>query len=152
MSLDFTTPRIVLAGTCVGECSQGGRVGMHNVASVVMNRVDAGWASSVIGVCFAPAQFSCWSDHNRARIEATPQTDPATWALALDIADAALAGTLPNEVGQADSYYASSMRRAPFWAKAPARHVFSDHWHSFWLVGHTRSSAPNASYEQVTIA
>lgn len=148
---DLTSPRIVLAGTTVGECSQGGHVGMSNVASVIMNRVDAGWASSVIGVCLAPAQFSCWSDGNRARIEATPQTDPDTWALALAIADAALDGSLPNAIGSADSYFARTMRRAPFWAKAPARHVYTDQWHSFWHVGHARSDAPNASYEQVTI-
>ena len=87
-----------------------------------------------VAVCLAPAQFSCWSDANRARIEIAYRADPAGWALALDVADAALAGRLPDRTCGADSYYALSMKHPAYWAKAPARHVYSDRWHSFWLV------------------
>ena len=134
MFLDLSSPRLVLAGNAYGECSGGGRTGMENVTSVVLHRVRNGWGPTPIAVCLAPAQFSCWSDLNRARIEAAYRTDPAGWAVALDVADAALAGRLPDRTRGADSYYALSLKRPAYWAKAPARHVYSDRWHSFWLV------------------
>ena len=144
MPLDLTGPRIVLAGTAYGECRGGGRVGMENVASCVMNRVDDGWASNVVAVCLAHAQFSCWFDVNRQAIEDAAEKDPITWETALDVADSALNGSLVNRIGAADSYYALSMRVAPFWAHQPARHVYSDHWHSFWAV-RAKPSVPNVA-------
>ncbi len=134
MSLDLSSPRLVLAGNAYGECSGGGRTGMENVTAVVLQRVRNGWEPTPVAVCLAPAQFSCWSDVNRSRIETAYHTDPAGWAVALDVADAALAGRLPDRTCGADSYYALSMKHPAYWAKTPARQVYSDHWHSFWLV------------------
>lgn len=145
MSFDLSSPRLVLAGNAYGECSGGGRVGMENVSAVVMARVREGWGTTPIAVCLAPAQFSCWADKNRRRIEVAATADPAGWAIALEVADAALAGTLPVRTCGADSYYALSMPRPAYWAKAPARHVYSDHWHAFWTVRPAHGTAPNVS-------
>ena len=134
MVLDLASTRIVLAGNAYGECSSGGRVGMENVTSVVLARWHAGWARTLIEVCLAPAQFSCWTDVNRHRIEAAAKADPASWALALAVADAAIAGSLPIRTNGADSYYALSMAPPAAWARTPARHVYADRWHSFWSV------------------
>ncbi len=145
MAFDLSSPRLVLAGNAYGECSGGGRVGMENVTAVVMARVRQGWEETPIAVCLAPAQFSCWADSNRRRIEAAASTDPAVWAVALGVADAALAGRLPDRTCGADSYYALSMPRPAYWAKAPARHVYSDRWHAFWSVRSVHGTAPNMS-------
>ncbi len=134
MVFDLTSTRLVLAGNAYGECSSGGRIGMENVTSVVLTRWHAGWARTLIAVCLAPAQFSCWTDCNRRRIEVAAEADPRTWALALAVADAALAGGLPARTEGADSYYALSMTPPADWARAPARHVYADRWHSFWSV------------------
>ena len=147
MGLDLSSPRLVLAGNAYGECSGGGRIGMENVTAVVMARVRDGWGGTPISVCLAPAQFSCWEDSNRHRIEAAPTDDPAGWAVALAVADAALAGTLPVRTCGADSYYALSMRRPAYWARSPARHVYSDRWHAFWSVRSARGTAPNLSVQ-----
>ena len=134
MALDLTSTRLVLAGNAYGECSSGGCIGMENVTAVVLARLQAGWERTLIGVCLAPAQFSCWTDINRRRIEVAPEADPLTWALALAVADAALGGTLPIRTNGADSYYALTMAPPAYWARAPARHVYADRWHSFWCV------------------
>ncbi len=151
MAFDMTSTRLVLAGNAYGECSSGGRVGMENVTAVVLTRVRAGWARTPIAVCLAPAQFSCWTDTNRHRIEVAAEADPHTWALALAVADAALAGTLPVRTNGADSYYALSMAPPAGWARPPARHVYADHWHSFWSVRSPRASpgsgVPNVSVQ-----
>lgn len=145
MSFDLTSPRLVLAGTAYGECSGGGRVGMENVTSIVMARWRRGWGRTPVEVCLAPEQFSCWTDSNRQRIETAAVDDAASWAIALDVADTALAGTLPIRTCGADSYYALSMRQPAYWAKPPARHVYSDRWHTFWAVHQSRGVFPNIS-------
>lgn len=152
MSLDLTSPRLVLAGNAYGECSGGGRIGMENVTAVVLQRIKSGWGADPIAVCLAPAQFSCWSDVNRARIEAAHQADPAGWAVALNVADAALAGRLPVRTCGADSYYALSMKRPAYWAKAPARHVYSDRWHAFWAVHPHAGAVPALPAAAVAMA
>ena len=147
MAFDLSSPRLVLAGNAYGECSGGGRPGMENVTAVVMTRFRQGWEDTPLAVCLAPAQFSCWADCNRHRIEAAASRDPAGWAVALGIADAALAGTLVNRTCGADSYYALSMPRPAYWARAPAQHVYSDRWHAFWSVRSVHGVAPNVSVQ-----
>ena len=140
MSFDMSSPRLVLAGTAYGECRGGGRTGMENVLSVVINRWRAGWAATPLAVCLATRQFSCWDDANRAAIVAASMRDQQSWDIALSVAASALEGTLPVRTGDADSYYALSMARPPYWARRPALHVCSDRWHSFWRV-HPRPAA-----------
>lgn len=143
--LDLTVPVTVLAGTLIGEIRGGGRIGMENVAATIMNRVAGGWQANVIAVCLAHKQFSCWADQNRAVIESAAQTMPAVWGVALDVAEAAMGGTLTNRVCGADSYYALTLRPPAYWAKVPARHVYSDKWHAFWQVAHAKPIVPNGS-------
>lgn len=145
LPLDLTVPVTVLAGTLIGEIRGGGRPGMENVASVIMQRVIDGWQANVIAVCLAHAQFSCWSDKNRAIIENAQHTMPVVWGVAMDVAEEAMGGTLTNRVNGADSYYALSMPHPPYWAVAPARHTYSDKWHAFWSIKHAKPVAPNVS-------
>ena len=135
----MSSPRLVLAGTAYGECRGGGRIGMENILAVVINRVAGGWEPTPLAVCLATEQFSCWNDGNRHAITTASLRDQESWSLALAVADAALAGTLPTRIGDADSYYALSMARPAYWARSPARHVCNDGWHSFWCV-HRRAS------------
>lgn len=137
--MNFTDEQQVLAGTCWGEARGCGRAGMENVAQCILNRKGYGWnGGTIIGVCLAPKQFSSWNtnDPNRAQIIAasdtsTPEVD---WTIALDVAEAAIAGSNPDRIDGADSYFAHAMREKPYWAVAPARSVYGDGWHDFWIV------------------
>lgn len=153
MTFNFTDPRLVLAGTLYGEARGCGRAAMENVAQCVLNRVADGWnTGGITGVCLARLQFSCWNDGdpNRARIlSAAALGREPTWLLALDIATAAIAGSNPDRICGADSYFARSMIKAPYWAIPPAVGVFSDQWHEFWMV-RPAQSAPVASTHQPT--
>ena len=78
MVFDLTSTRLVLAGNAYGEWQRrAARIGMENVTSVVLARWHAGWARTLIEVCLAPAQFSCWADLNRHRIEGGGRGRPA---------------------------------------------------------------------------
>lgn len=151
MTFDMSSPRLVLAGTAYGECRGGGRAGMENVLSVVINRWRAGWAPTPLAVCLAARQFSCWDDANRTAIVAASMRDRQSWNIALSVADSALAGTLPMRTGDADSYYALSMAKPPYWALRPALHVCSDRWHSFWRI-RPRSAAEIATADMLNDA
>ena len=152
-SFDLTDPLAVLTATVWGEARGCGRAAMENVASCIMNRVAAGWAADVVHVCLAPMQFSAWdaNDPNRADIfiAATKVPLEPSWTIAKLVAAVALADAGPRRIGLADSYYALSMLKPPFWAKAPATHVCSDGWHSYWLT-RTPPHAPNRSVNSET--
>lgn len=142
MTLDLTSERIVFGATLDGEAASGGQTDMENVAQVILNRRDTGWESSVLRVCLAHAQFSCWTPGpDLRRVEADAASNNPTWQLALRVADAALAGQNPDRVCDADSYFAHSVPRPPYWAVPPATHVYSDASASFWRV-RSRSAAP----------
>ena len=123
-----------LARTIWGEARGCGAAGMRHVASVVINRAwhPSWWGNNVIAVCIQPWQFSCrnLNDINRAKLFQVTLADPV-FAVAMDIAKQAVAGTLPDETMGADSYYALSMARPPAWA-AKSVHTMSDGWHSFY--------------------
>lgn len=129
-----------LARTIWGEARGEGREGMVAVANVVMNRYrlrqsGAGYRSfgpvgaSVAQICTAPRQFSAWNhgDPNRAAmLNVTEQS--ASFATAMEIARAAVAGSLSDITGGADHYHARTVN--PDWAegvapvKAIGKHVF----------------------------
>lgn len=117
--MDLTDPLAVLARTIWGENRSGGARGMQSVANVVVNRANnpRWWGHSVLTVCLASEQFSCWMDE-RAPIEAVTVAD-ASFRLALDIASTAIAGNLPDITMHSDSYFAASAP-LPSWAK-PAK-------------------------------
>lgn len=141
----------ILARTVYGEARGCGAAGMKHVASTVMNRVRIGgwWGSDVIGVCKQPWQFSCWNsdDPNLPKLLAVTETDPE-YAIALSIAYQAISNALTDQTNGADSYFALSMKKPPFWA-ATAKRTFVDGWHAFYRtipIAQVRaSSIPNIS-------
>ncbi|GAB7125599.1 hypothetical protein JCM19000A_01060 [Silvimonas sp. JCM 19000] len=112
----------VLARTVWGEArgGNGAEAGMTAVAHVVLNRVAAKswWGRTIVEVCRKPWQFSCWNlnDPNLPKMRAVTSSD-AQFALALQIAGRAVAGTLGNDITHgATHYYATSMHTPPQWA------------------------------------
>lgn len=107
----------VLARTIWGEARGDGAAGMAAVAAVIMNRVRRGgwWGNSVRDVCLKPYQFSAWNtfDPNRLRMLNVDGNDQA-FAVALEIARAAVSGSLPDPTGGATHYHAKSVN--PKWA------------------------------------
>ena len=109
----------VLARTIWGEARGDGRPGMEAVALVILNRArhPGWWGDEPASVCLDPYQFSCWlpDDPNAKKLIFVGLSDPA-FATALTIAHSALAGTLADPTGGADSYYDRSMHTPPAWA------------------------------------
>lgn len=125
----------VVARTVWAESRSQGRVGMEAVASVIRNRRGAPrwWGRGWLSVCQKPYQFSCWlpTDLNLPKLLAVDETDPQ-FAMALEIAAAAIAGTLVDPTGGADSYYAVGTRK-PRWA-TDACHTVTIGGHAFYRV------------------
>lgn len=148
--MNLSDPTQVLARTIWAEARSAGPHGMANVANVVCNRAafPRWWGHDILSVCLARWQFSCWNphtvgtrpDHNFQAMAAVDDSD-ADFAVALDIAARAAAGTLPDHTGGADSYYALSID-APAWVRG-ATHTLDDGWHSFWITRHV-AHAPSA--------
>ncbi|MBE7217159.1 MAG: cell wall hydrolase, partial [Caulobacteraceae bacterium] len=95
--------------------------GQRAVAQVVLNRVRHPlFPHSVCGVVYQGAslatgcQFSFVCDGSMQRGH-----DAAGWALAQDVARAALAGSVQPEVGEATHYHATYV--APYWAPTVAK-------------------------------
>jgi hypothetical protein len=134
-----------LARTLYGEARGGGTSAMAHVANVVCNRAanPRWWGRDIESVCRTAWQFSCWNptDPNRPKLLAVTAADPE-FAAALDIAARAVAGTLPDETGGADSYFALTMKLLPAWT-AGATHTLDDGWHSFWIT-RCAAHAPSA--------
>lgn len=108
----------ILARTLWSEARGEGSQGMQAVANVIMNRAanPKWWGISPRSVCLHPWQFSCWNqnDPNRAKMLAVTAAD-LQFAEALEIAAAAIAGTLPDITSRATSYYAAGSPM-PRWA------------------------------------
>lgn len=108
----------VLARTIYGEARGETRSGREAVAAVIVNRAERGgwWGDTIAAVCRAPWQFSCWNkgDPNRAIIERVTAADPI-FRECLEIAQSAVAGTLPDRTRGATHYHADYV--SPGWAK-----------------------------------
>lgn len=143
------TPHDVLARTLWGEARGEDRRGREMVANVIMNRVnlDLGrdgkpdwWGEGVIAVCLMPFQFSCWlpRDPNRKKLLAVTEADPV-FRECVEIASAAIAGTLPDYTGGATHYLNIPLilktgQTLPTWA-TDARKRTADHLgHTFFRV------------------
>jgi N-acetylmuramoyl-L-alanine amidase len=103
-----------LARTLWGEARGQGYAGMQAVANVVMNRFEAAQMSVAKGrqfgftveqICKKPYQFSAWlsNDPNYSAMLSVTKQD-SRFSMALDIAEKALLGTLPDITGGADHY------------------------------------------------
>jgi spore germination cell wall hydrolase CwlJ-like protein len=134
--------RELLARTAWGEYRGGGRLGMQSVINVIMNRVnrdylndglDDFWGEGIAGVVLTDRQFSAWNigDPNREQLLNVDETDPE-YRIALELADLALAGALPDVTGGADHYHRVEVR--PFWAN-PSKQTARVLAHVFYRLG-----------------
>jgi N-acetylmuramoyl-L-alanine amidase len=104
----------LLARTIWGEARSEGYTGMQAVANVIMNRYALAQSSIIKGQQFGftieqivkkPYQFSVWNanDPNLSKMLAVTSSDQKFRA-ALQIAEKALSGVLPDITGGADHY------------------------------------------------
>lgn len=122
----------VLARTIWGEARGEGWEGMQAVANVVMNRVSIGgwYGAGVQGVCLKRWQFTAWEPAplgNREAMLSVNEGNPQ-FAMAMQIASAAVTGTLPDITNGATHYHNATV--SPKWAKSAqvsaviGRHTF----------------------------
>jgi spore germination cell wall hydrolase CwlJ-like protein len=115
-----------LARTLYGEASGEPLVGKQAVANVVMNRYrSGGYGASVAAVCTAHSaagtyQFSCWSPrYSRLAVIRKVTSNNTAFQECQRVAQAAVAGTLPDNTGGAENYYAPAAMvppgRVPDW-------------------------------------
>lgn len=116
----------IIARTAWGENRSLGHDGMQGTINSGQNRLASGvrwwesWspkpADILRSVFLHHEQYSCWDDGdpNRAKLMAVTAADPQ-FAIALLLATAALAGTLPDITNGADSYVAGSLKVLPRW-------------------------------------
>lgn len=103
----------ILAKTIYGEARNQSDDAMRGVASVVLNRFHGHDAGSIADVCLKPRQFQAWqSPVNLIAMNAASPTNPA-YARCLSIAQAAVAGTLPDNTGGAWFYYSPPVVNPP---------------------------------------
>lgn len=113
----------ILARTAWGEARSEGREGMQAVINVIMNRYKdprTWWGRSVRDICLHPYQFSAWNanDPNRQKMLAVNETD-ANFRTAINLANLALAGNLPDITGGADHYHTKQIE--PDWLSAASK-------------------------------
>lgn len=127
-------PRDTLARTVWGEARGERKRGMEAVAAVIMNRANnpRWWGRDVVSVCLKPWQFSAWNidDANRRQLLAVTETN-AEFRIALEIADAALAGRLVDETNNADHFHTVTV--SPLWSRG-RRPVASIGRHRFFRI------------------
>lgn len=143
------TPADTVARTIWGEARSTGQTGMQAVANVIANRErnPRWWGQNWVDVCTARAQFSCWNldDPNRPKLLSVTDQDPE-FRIALDLAEQAIAETLPDLTSNADHYHALGVA-SPSWARDSVP-VYRDAWQVFYrlelppLLNAAKESAP----------
>jgi spore germination cell wall hydrolase CwlJ-like protein len=92
------------------------------VAYTIVERASRpGWwnkgkAGSVVAVVAMPWQYSSITDPKDPQLRFFPAEADAEWDACVTAMRDALAGSKPNPVPGADSYYATSMAQPPGWA------------------------------------
>lgn len=123
-----------LFGEARGEIAREGRRAYEAVAQVILNRVAARrWPNDIKGVILQALQFSVWNarDPNRPKMLAVTARD-REFKLALEVARAAVEGTLPNHVGKSDHYH--TRRVNPSWSRGKTPVVVIGN-HKFFHLG-----------------
>lgn len=124
----------ILARTIWGEARNQQRRGMEAVAQVILNRVAARrWPNDIVGVVKQAFQFSVWNarDPNRPKMLAVTTRD-AQFRLAMQVARAAVEGTLTNHVGKSDHYHTARVN--PAWSRGKTPTVIIGD-HKFFTLG-----------------
>jgi spore germination cell wall hydrolase CwlJ-like protein len=107
----------VMARTVFGEARGEPKEGKIAVAWVIKNRADnpKWWGKSIVSVCQAPWQFSCWNknDPNRAKLLAVLDSDPV-FQECLEVCLGVIDGTYPDPTDGANHYHTKAVR--PHWA------------------------------------
>nr|WP_237149680.1 cell wall hydrolase [Pseudomonas mediterranea] len=98
--------------------------GQISVAWAIRNRVLDGkakswWGEGYAGVCLKPYQFSCWNknDPNYPYLSCAKPIPSKQLTQAQRAADLVISGAEPDITKGATHYYATTMPKAPAWAK-----------------------------------
>ena len=118
--VNLDDPVTILAETLWMEARGDGKDGMQAVANVICNRARRGgwWGNSIAGGCLKPWQFSSWNAGSTQLplVKAAQINGDLDYAIALNLADLAVRGILPDMTHGSDSYYATSLKVPPDWA------------------------------------
>lgn len=110
-----------LARTLWGEARGEILKGIRAVAAVVLNRATHPtvhwWGSTIVDVCIAPYQFSCWNanDPNLAKLQAVTTADSG-FQVCRQVAQDALAGRLRQDCTPGATHY-HTKTSSPSWAR-----------------------------------
>lgn len=122
----------IYAATVLGEAEGEGDFGMRLVAWVVRHRVERPrYPDSIIGVCFAPLQFSIWNGDSHRRAELLTAEDDAHWSAAALCIDVWTADRDDDPTIGADHYFNPKLAD-PSWQHSMRKveeygnHVFYD--------------------------
>ncbi|WP_157182295.1 cell wall hydrolase [Methylobacterium sp. WSM2598] len=126
---------LVLARTLYGEARGEPLKGIQAVANVIINRVNSGrYPNTISKVCLQRRQFSCWNidDPNYKLISKLKFGDNSQFDEIYKVAQSAVMGELPNIIGDALHYHATSI--TPSWIKNSPRasEVATIGNHRFW--------------------
>ncbi|WP_420239248.1 cell wall hydrolase [Telmatobacter bradus] len=121
--------QVILALTIWRENRSGGQLGMHSVASVILNRA-AQRKTSVYYECVRPWQFSSLTAHGDPELAIWPEEKDAFWLAAQEVAVQAATGVLADITHGATMYYAPAGKQ---WKKRFAlpggkQVAFPDDW------------------------
>lgn len=105
----------VTAITAWRENRGGGKPGMQSVINVIFNRAAKRKTSPYIE-CVKPWQFSSMTATGDPELSLWPVSDDPQFAMALEMAQQAIAGALEDITGGATFYYALSIKNPPKWA------------------------------------
>lgn len=131
----------VLARTLWGEARGESLAGQQAVAWSIRNRVEIRlapgkpnwWGEGYKGVCQAKYQFSCWNanDPNYPYLSGAKPIPKSQLEALKAVARDVMTDKVPDPTGRATHYYATTMPKAPAWAKAGTPTVTIGH-HKFF--------------------
>lgn len=131
MNGDPSVNLVLMALTAWRENRGGGKVGMQSVINVIINRARRD-NNSPYYECVHKWQFSSISASSDPELVLWPvETDPQ-WAIALQLAESAIEGDLPDITGEATLYYAPHAIKTD--RQIPINNVmtpFPQTWNSF---------------------
>jgi N-acetylmuramoyl-L-alanine amidase len=110
---------LILAQTMRAEAAPGDAAQLQGVASVILNRhADIRFVLEfTIGmICKQKSQFSCWTNSATLALIARSNMSDPNFVLAVQLAQQAMAGQLPDNTGGAEFYHDTSIATPASWA------------------------------------